>query len=110
MFLDMPGFIEELDVALDDFGPGQIAPAPELWGGRAGNSRDSRLVAGVLDGDSPEFFRGKWQVASLAITLALQQQAAFSKAGLIGLLDAAADAFGQARFVGFAECGDGDFL
>ena len=41
----------EFNIALDELGKRNVAPAPELGRGRAGDARDGGVAAFVLDGD-----------------------------------------------------------
>src|SRR6266446_1792648 len=50
-FIDFIGVFQELDIALDDPWQRDVSPAPELWCGRACDTRDRGGAGVVLDGD-----------------------------------------------------------
>ena len=104
-FIDFLRVLEEFDVALDYFWPGNVAPAPEFWRGGTGNARDGGGVSVVLDGDSlPLEFRERLH-AGFAFPLPGQQHAAPFCPGLLRALEGCADALGLPGNVGSAERG-----
>jgi len=97
---------EELDVALDDFGPREVAPAPELRRGRARHSRDGDGVGIVLDGDPLALQFGERLGAGMAIALADEQGAGEFLRRFLGAANGGGDALGQLWDIGQAERGD----
>ena len=100
--------LQELDVALDDFRPGNIAPAPELRRGGTGDAGDGRRVGFLANGDLLALEVGERLAASLAGGLARQQRAGLHGVAFLRLLDGRADALGQFGNVGLAQRGDGN--
>ena len=100
--------LQELDVALDDFRPRDVAPAPELRRGGTGNAGDGRRVGFLADGDLLTLEVRERLAARLAGSLARQQRAGLQRVALLRLLDGRADALGQFGNVGLAQRGDGN--
>ncbi len=112
-FVNLLRVFKKFDVALDDLGKRNIAPAPEFRRGRASDAGDGGRLAVVLDGDFFPLGFGQRPVATPAIVLAIQQRA--REAGVSGLrhLKFCRDAFSQPADPALrdaAERGDGDFL
>ena len=79
--------LDELHVALHDLGKRQITPAPELRRRGAGDARDGRRTALMLDGDIRKFRFGKGCVARGAIARTAEQTAGAVRVGLLGLVE-----------------------
>ena len=70
MLVHVLGAFEKLDVALDDLGKRNVAPAPEFRRGRTGDAGDGGGLAVVSDGDFFPLGFGQRPVAAQAIALA----------------------------------------
>src|ERR1700710_1559589 len=57
-FLRVLRMFDELDFALNNLGPGNIAPTPKTWRGRTRDAGDGGGVAVVLDGNHASLARG----------------------------------------------------
>src|ERR1039458_5525441 len=64
--VDLLGLLKKLDVALNDFGPRDVAPAPELRCGGTGDASDGGGVGLLADGNSLTLEVRKRLAASLA--------------------------------------------
>ena len=93
-FINLLRVFKKLNVALDNLGKGNIAPAPECRRGRAGDAGDGGRLAFVLDGDFFPFGFGQRPAAREAIVLAGEQVALAPASGL-RRFKFARDAFGQ---------------
>ena len=110
VLLDALGAFEKFDVALDDLGKRNIAPAPEFRRGWAGHASDGGGRAVVSDGDFVLLELGQWPVAGKAIAPAAQQRTHVAGVGGLGFLKFGRDAFGQPGDIRATHRGDGDFL
>ena len=86
--------LEELDVALDDLGPRDVAPAPELRSRGTGHAGDSRSVGFPADGDPAALELRERLPASLAGPLSSQQGTGLPGVTFFRLPDRCPDAFG----------------
>ena len=116
-FIDMLvyvlGAFEKLDVALDDLGKRNVAPAPEFRRGRASDAGDGGRLVVVLDGDFFPLGFGQRPVATPAIVLAGKQVAMASGGDGLRRFKFSADAFGKPADPALrdaAQRGDGNFL
>src|ERR1035437_5107297 len=105
-FVDLLRLLKKLDVALDDFGPGDVAPAPELRRGGTGDAGDGGGVGLLANGDLLTLDIRKRLAARLASGFAGQEGARMQRTGLLGFLDRSADALSQVGNIGLAERGD----
>jgi hypothetical protein len=91
MMVNVPGFLEELDVARDDFGERQIEPAPEIWRGGAGGAGNGCGPAFVPNDDVAAFSGRERRIAYIATCSAFEQRA---RARFAGGMDFFSDAAG----------------